>query len=46
MTSNNFIIKTVDAKLTDIQNALKQADIKVKSIIEIYKEEEKSDETK
>lgn len=34
----NFIVKVEDANLPDIQKALKVANIKVRSIIEIYKE--------
>lgn len=34
----NYMLKVEDAKLTDIQKALTQAGIKVRSIIEIYKE--------
>lgn len=36
--NSNFIVKVTDAKLTDIQKALEQAGIKVRSIIEVYKE--------
>lgn len=39
MTNYNFIIKVTDAKLNDIQKALETAGIKVRSIIEIFKEE-------
>jgi hypothetical protein len=35
----NYIVKVEDAKLSDIQKALQSAGIKVRSIIEIYKEE-------
>jgi len=35
----NFMVKVEDAKLPDIQKALKSAGIKVRSIIEIYKED-------
>ncbi len=35
----NFMVKVEDAKLPDIQKALKAAGIKVRSIIEVYKEE-------
>lgn len=39
MTINsNFIVKVTDAKLTDIQKALEQAGIKIRSIIEVHKE--------
>jgi hypothetical protein len=46
MTNTNFMVKVTDAKLADIQKALQAAGIKVRSIIEIYKEEEKSGEEK
>jgi hypothetical protein len=46
MTNINFMVKVTDAKLADIQKALQAAGIKVRSIIEIYKEEEKSQEEK
>ncbi len=36
----NYMLKVEDAKLTDIQKALTQAGIKVRSIIEIFKEGE------
>jgi hypothetical protein len=39
--NSNFIVKVTDAKLTDVQKALEQAGIKVRSIIEVFKEEEK-----
>jgi len=45
MTNSNFMLKVSDAKLTDIQKALQAAGIKVRSIIEVFKEEEKSGET-
>jgi hypothetical protein len=35
----NFILKVSDAKLADIQKALKDASINVVSILEIHKEE-------
>jgi hypothetical protein len=38
--NNNFMVKVEDAKLPDIQKALKNAGIKVRSIVEIYKEGE------
>lgn len=38
-TKSNFILKVQDAKLADIQKALKDANIAVQSIIEIHKEE-------
>ncbi|MGD0884235.1 MAG: hypothetical protein ABSA46_05040 [Thermodesulfovibrionales bacterium] len=40
----NYIVKVKDAKLVDLQKALQQAGIEVGSIIEIFKEEEKSPE--
>ena len=44
--NNNFMLKVEDAKLPDIQKALQQAGIKVRSIIEVYKEEGKKEEAK
>ncbi|MCX7792890.1 MAG: hypothetical protein N2257_00570 [Thermodesulfovibrionales bacterium] len=41
----NYILKVEDAKLTDIQKVLTQAGIKVRSIIEVYKEGHTSVET-
>jgi hypothetical protein len=46
MTNSNFMVKVTDAKLTDIQKALQSAGIKVRSIIEVFKEEDKSQEEK
>jgi hypothetical protein len=45
MTNSNYMLKVGDAKLTDIQKALQAAGIKVRSIIEVFKEEEKSEES-
>jgi len=42
-TDSNFMVKVTDAKLPDIQKALHQAGINVRSIIEIFKEEGKAD---
>ena len=42
--NSNFMVKVEDAKLPDIQKALKSAGIKVRSIVEIYKEGEISKE--
>lgn len=42
--NNNFMLKVEDAKLPDVQKALQQAGIKVRSIIEIFKEEIKKEE--
>lgn len=41
--NNNYIVKVTDAKLTDIQKALEHAGIKVRSIIEVFKEASPSD---
>jgi hypothetical protein len=35
----NFVLKVQDAKLADVQKALKEANIVVLSIMEIHKEE-------
>lgn len=35
---SNFILKVENAKLPDVQKALKGAGVKVKSIVEIHKE--------
>jgi hypothetical protein len=35
--NSNFMVKVEDAKLPDVQKALKAAGIKVRSIIEIFK---------
>ena len=35
----NFILKVTDAKLADIQKALKDANINVVSLVEIHREE-------
>jgi hypothetical protein len=40
------MVKVEDAKLPDIQKALQQAGIKVRSIIEIHKEDLKKEEKK
>ncbi len=40
----NFLVKVQDAKLTEIKRALEKANIKVTSIIEVYKEEDKAPE--
>ncbi len=44
-TNGNFMLKVTDAKLPDIQKALQQAGIKVRSIIEVFKEEGKEEKT-
>ena len=38
-TKTNFILKVSDAKLADVQKALKDANVNVVSIMEIHKEE-------
>ncbi len=38
-TKSNYILKVQDAKLADVQKALKDANITVVSIMEIHKEE-------
>ncbi|MBI5846380.1 MAG: hypothetical protein HZB31_00230 [Nitrospirae bacterium] len=42
--NSNFMVKVEDAKLPDVQKALQAVGIKVRSIIEIYKEEIKKEE--
>jgi hypothetical protein len=44
--NSNFMLKVEDAKLPDVQKALQQAGIKVRSIIEVFKEEPKQEEPK
>ncbi len=44
--NSNFMLKVEDAKLPDIQKALQQAGVKVRSIIEVHKEEQKKEEAK
>ncbi len=44
--NSNFMVKVEDAKLPDVQKALQQAGIKVRSIIEVFKEEPKKEEPK
>ena len=44
--NNNFMVKVEDAKLPDIQKALQNAGIKIRSIIEVYKEGEQKEEAK
>lgn len=44
MTNINYIVKVKDAKLVDVQKALQQAGIQVRSILEVHKEEEKTAE--
>ena len=44
--NSNFMVKVEDAKLPDVQKALQQAGIKIRSIIEIYKEGAAKEEQK
>ncbi|MEW6674892.1 MAG: hypothetical protein AB1348_02560 [Nitrospirota bacterium] len=44
MANSNFMLKVTDAKMLDIQKALQAAGIKVRSIIEVFKEGEKEGE--
>jgi len=44
--NRNYLVKVIDAKLVDIQKALKAAGIHVRSIIEVYKEGEEMQEEK
>ncbi len=37
--NSSFVVKVTDAKMSDIQKALEQAGIKVRSIVEVHKEE-------
>jgi len=46
MTNSNFIVKVSDAKPGDIQKALQNAGITVRSVIEVFREEEKFEEEK
>ena len=43
--NSNFMVKVTDAKLPDIQKALQQAGVNVRSIIEVFKEEGKVETT-
>lgn len=36
----NFIVKVEDAKTVDVQKALEQAGIKVRSVLEVHKDKE------
>ncbi|MDP2167371.1 MAG: hypothetical protein Q8J64_03455 [Thermodesulfovibrionales bacterium] len=42
----NYVLKVEDAKLSDVQKALQQAGIKVRSIQEVYKEGQKEEAVK
>ncbi|HSW62903.1 MAG TPA: hypothetical protein VLH56_06310 [Dissulfurispiraceae bacterium] len=37
--NSNFLVKVTDAKLSDVQKALQEAGITIRSIIEVHKEE-------
>ena len=37
--NHNFVVKVEDAKLPDVQKALKAAGIKIRSIVEVFKED-------
>jgi len=37
--NSSFLLKVTDVKMSDIQKALEQAGIKVRSIVEVHKEE-------
>ncbi|MGO9379016.1 MAG: hypothetical protein ACLPN1_15480 [Dissulfurispiraceae bacterium] len=37
--NSTYVVKVTDAKMSDIQKALEQAGIKVRSIVEVHKEE-------
>jgi len=43
MTTINYIVKVEDAKMSQIKKALESANIKVISIIDIYKSEEEGE---
>ncbi len=43
---SNFMLKVEDAKAVDIQKALQQAGIKIKSVQEIYKENDTAQQEK
>lgn len=46
MTTINYIIKVEDAKMSQIKKALETANIKVISIIDVYKSGEEGQEKK
>lgn len=46
MTTINYIIKVEDAKMSQIKKALETANIKVISIIDVYKSGEEEEEEK
>jgi len=44
MANSNFMVKVSDAKPGDIQKALQGAGIKVRSVIEVFREEKSEEE--
>jgi hypothetical protein len=40
----NFIVKVEDAKTSDVQKALEQAGIKVRSVLEVHKDKDSEKE--
>ena len=45
-TNINLMVKVIDAKPVDVQKALESSGINVRSIIEVFKEEDKGEEKK
>ncbi len=43
-TLSNYMVKVTDAKMSEVKKALEAADIEVRSIIQVHKEEVGSDE--
>jgi len=41
----NFVVKTTDAKAIQVKKALSEAGITVRSVVEVYREEEPSEES-
>lgn len=44
-TKHNFILKVIDARMSDVRKVLKDAGINVASIVEVHKEEIPEQET-
>jgi nitrogen regulatory protein PII len=40
----NFVVKTKEVKAKDVKNALEKAGIEVTSVIEVFREEEQTEE--
>ena len=38
-TQRNFMLKVIDARMSDVRKVLKDAGVNVVSIVEVYKEE-------